>query len=170
MKKPLLIAFFLVLGINIVKGQDNGNSGITTTVNVSATVIGTSAIELVTVNSIQFGNTQPEDGQIYINPITSLNAGYMIAIGTPEAEFRLNYLPERILNQINGNGSLIFNYEISGNLEEDQATSELLDLDNRNLRFNSEGRFYIWVGGSIDLSNAAPGNYEGDFTIEIDYI
>jgi hypothetical protein len=94
----------------------------------------------------------------------------MIAIGTPEAEFRLNYLPERILNQINGNGSLIFNYEISGNLEEDQATSELLDLDNRNLRFNSEGRFYIWVGGSIDLSNAAPGNYEGDFTIEIDYI
>ncbi|MDZ7807188.1 MAG: DUF4402 domain-containing protein [Gracilimonas sp.] len=170
MKRTLLIALFLVLGNSYVKGQNTGNTSEMTTVNVSATVIGTSAIELITVNSIQFGNTQPQNGQIYINPITSLNAGFMIANGTPDAEFRLNYLPERILTQINGNGSLIFNYEISGNDEEDQATSELLDLENRNLRFNSEGQFYLWVGGGIDLSNAAPGNYEGDFTIEIDYI
>lgn len=170
MKRTLLIALFLVLGNNFVKAQDNGSNS--TTVNVSARVIGSTqnSIELITVNTIQFGDVQPENGQIYINPINSLNAGYMIANGNPEAEFRLNYLPERILTQINGNGSLIFNYEISGNSEDDQATSELLDLENRNLRFNSEGQFFIWVGGRIDLSNAAPGNYEGDFTIEIDYI
>jgi hypothetical protein len=168
MKRTLLIALFLVLGNCYLKAQSNDNAEI----NVSATVIGSTqnSIELITVNTIQFGNTQPEDGQIYINPITSLNAGFMIANGNPEAEFRLNYLPDRILTQINGNGSLIFNYQISGNSEDDQATSELLDLENRNLRFNEEGQFFIWVGGLIDLSNAAPGNYEGDFTIEIDYI
>lgn len=168
MKRTLLIALFLVLGNNYVKGQSSASES----VNVSAEVIGStqSAIEIITVSTIQFGETQPLNGQINVNPITDLNAGFMIAIGNPEAEFRLNYLPDRILNQINGNGSLTFSYLISGNDEEDQATSELLDLENRNLRFNEEGRYYIWVGGQIDLSNAAPGNYEGDFTIEIDYI
>lgn len=168
MKRTLLIALFLILGNYYVKGQ----SSETANVNVSAQVIGStqSAIEIITVNTIQLGNAQPVNGQININPVTNLNAGYMIAVGNPEAEFRLNYLPERILNQINGNGSLTFSYRISGNDEEDQATSEPLDLENRNLRFNEDGRYYIWVGGQIDLSNAAPGNYEGDFTIEIDYI
>ncbi|HBX64927.1 MAG TPA: hypothetical protein DEG32_01730, partial [Balneolaceae bacterium] len=86
------------------------------------------------------------------------------------AEFRLNYLPELELTQIQGQGTLNFTYEISGNSEENQSTSELLELDNRNIRFNNEGRYYIWVGGRVNIENAPPGNYEGDFTIEIDYI
>lgn len=167
MKRTLLIALILVLGINFVKGQNSGNS-VTGNVNVSAEV--SASIQMITVNTIQFGDTPPEQGQIYINPVRGTNAGFMIAVGTPEAEFRLNYLPQRILTQVNGNGTLTFTYEISGNSQEEQASSELLDFDNRNLRFNSEGRYYLWVGGRIDLSNAAPGNYEGDFTIEIDYI
>lgn len=117
-----------------------------------------------------FPSLQPGQREIYVNPVNSLNAGYMIAVGTPDAEFRLNYLPKRELTQINGTETLTFTYEISGNTEENQATSELLELDNRNIRFNSEGQYYIWLGGRVNIENAAPGNYEGDFTIEIDYI
>ncbi len=94
----------------------------------------------------------------------------MIAVGMPNTEFRLNYLPERELTQVDGNSTLTFTYELSGNSEENQSTSELLELDNRNIEFNEEGRYYIWVGGRVNIENAAPGNYEGDFTIEIDYI
>jgi hypothetical protein len=163
---PLTILFLLfTYGTVLAQNQE---SNISAQVNVNAEVI--QSIELITVQSMQFGNTQPGQRLIYVNPINDLNAGYMIAVGTPDAEFRLNYLPERELTQIDGEGSLTFEYEISGNDVEDQATSELLELDNRNIRFNSEGRYYIWVGGRVNLNNAAPGNYEGDFTIEIDYI
>lgn len=164
----VFIAFFTLgtaLGQNTA--TSNGNS-ISAEVNVSAQVI--PSIELITVNSMRFGNAQPGQRAIHVNPVNSLNAGYMIAVGTPGAEFRLFYLPERELTQIDGDGSLTFEYEISGNDVEEQATSELLELDNRNIRFNSEGRYYIWVGGRVNLENASPGNYEGDFTIEIDYI
>lgn len=163
---PLTILFlFLTCGTVLAQNQE---SNISAQVNVNAEVM--QSIELITVQSMQFGNTQPGQRIIYVNPINDLNAGYMIAVGTPDAEFRLNYLPERELTQIDGDGSLTFEYEISGNDVEDQATSELLELDNRNIRFNNEGRYYIWVGGRVNLNNAAPGNYEGDFTIEIDYI
>lgn len=167
MKSTVLAALFFVFGFQQIYGQDTGG-GISADINVSAEVM--QSIQLVTVNSMRFGDMQPEQGQIYINPITSLNAGFMIAIGTPDTAFRLNYLPERELAHVSGRSTLTFTYQISGNTEEDQATSELLDIDNRNIRFNSEGRYYIWVGGRVNLENATPGNYQGDFTIEIDYI
>ena len=160
-----LISIFITQSLFAQNDQDQS---ISASVNVNAEVI--QSIELITISTMQFGNVQPGQQQIYVNPITDLNAGFMIAVGTPNAEFRLNYLPERELTQIEGDATLTFTYEISGNSVEDQSTSELLELDNRNIRFNEEGRFYIWVGGRVNLENAAPGNYEGDFTIEIDYI
>ena len=162
-----LVILALFFGFNQVILAQN-DTVISAQVSVSANVM--QSIELITVNSMQFGNAQPGQREIYVNPVNSLNAGFMIAVGTPDAEFRLNYLPERELTQIDGDATLTFTYEISGNSEENQSTSELLELDNRNIRFNSEGRYYLWVGGRVNLENAAPGNYEGDFTIEIDYI
>lgn len=163
-----ILLLLIALGFSQVIQAQNTNRGISGQINVKAEVL--QSIELITVNSMQFGNAQPGQREIYVNPINSLNAGFMIAVGTPGAEFRLNYLPERELNQIDGDATMTFTYEISGNAEENQSTSELLELDNRNIQFNSEGRYYLWIGGRVNLENAAPGNYEGDFTIEIDYI
>lgn len=163
-----ILLLLLFYSLQALHAQSDEKQGVTATVNVSAEVI--QSIELITINTMQFGNMQPGQDEIYVNPINNLNAGFMIAIGTPDAQFRLNYLPERELTEIDGNGSLTFEYEISGNSEENQATSEILEYDNRNIQFNSEGRYYIWVGGRVNLENAAPGSYEGDFTIEIDYI
>lgn len=167
MVRAILLASILILCQVQNSFAQNGN-GISANINVDAQVI--QSIELITVNAMQLANTQPGQGEIYVNPITSSNSAFMIAVGTPGSQFRLNYLPEKELTQVDGDGTLTFTYEISGNANEDQGTSELLEYDNRNLQFNSEGRFYIWVGGRINLQNAAPGNYEGDFTIEIDYI
>lgn len=162
----ILTSLLTSLPVFAQNGQDN--QVFSASINVNAVVI--PSIELVTVNSMTFGNLQPGQREVYVNPINSLNAGFMIAIGMPQSEFRLNYLPERELTQIDGDGTLTFEYELSGNTEENQSTSELLELDNRNIRFNNAGRYYIWVGGRLNLENAQPGNYEGDFTIEIDYI
>lgn len=165
MKRHFTLLFFLIFLTSSLKAQEQN---INASIDVSARVI--QSIELITVNTISFSNAQPGEEEIYVNPINSNNAGFMIAVGTPEAEFRLNYLPERTLTQVGGDATLTFSYELSGNTEEDQPSAELLDFENRNIQFNLEGRYYIWVGGRVDLSEAVPGNYQGDFTIEIDYI
>ncbi|MEQ9266647.1 MAG: hypothetical protein RLN81_15565 [Balneolaceae bacterium] len=166
MRYLTLLLFFSILGLNKANAQEADK--VSAFVSISADVV--QSIELITVNSMTFGNTQPGQREIYVNPINDVNAGYMIAVGTPGAEFRLDYFEQRVLTQTNGDGTLTFTYEISANDVEDQASSELLDYENRNIIFNAEGRFYIWVGGRVNLENAKPGNYEGDFTIEIDYI
>jgi hypothetical protein len=168
MKNAIFSAVIFLIFSSFAKAQSTAEDAVSANIRVNAVVV--PSIELITVNSMRLGNMQPGQLEIYVNPVNSLNAGYMIAVGMPETEFRLNYLSERVLSQTNGNATLTFTYVLSGNSIENQSTSELLEGGNRNIRFNEEGRYYIWVGGRLNLENAQPGNYEGDFTIEIDYI
>lgn len=164
MRLLILIIFFLIPSSTIA--QDD--TSVSAQLNINAEV--TQSIELITVNPLSLENTQPGQVIITVNPINDLNSGHMVALGTPEAEFRLDYDLEKRLDRIEGPGYLTFRYELSGNTIDDQSTSDIIQYQNRNLRFNNEGTFYIWLGGVLNLENAEPGNYEGDFTIEIDYI
>lgn len=141
---------------------------VTATVNITAEV--SQSIELITVNSMTLENAQPGQTIININPINDLNSGHMIAQGSPGGEFRLDYDLEKRLDRVEGPGYLTFTYALSGNTVENQSTSQTIQYQNRNLQFNKDGSFYIWLGGILNLENAQPGSYEGDFTIEIEYI
>lgn len=137
-------------------------------IRVTARVVKT--MEMITVRDMQFGQVQPGQEEIYIDPLNDTETGKMIATGTPDAQIRISFLPQRQLNRDNGSGTLMFYYEVAGNDEDDQASAELLQPDNRNLTLNSEGRYYLWIGGRVDVRNALPGNYNGEFTIEVEYI
>ncbi len=137
-------------------------------IDVSAEV--TSSIELITLQSMELAAEEAENNIINIDPTSSPNAGKMVALGNPNSEIRVSYLQTRELASAENSETLTFNYLVSGNQEEDQNTSELLDLENRDFSFNQDGEFYLWIGGSVDISTASPGNYQGEFTLEIEYI
>lgn len=137
-------------------------------IRLNAEVIST--IELITVKGMEVNQSEAGQTTVTINPITSSFAGHMIATGTPLADIRISYLKLRELTRTDGEGLLIINYEVSGNTEDNQQTSELLESDNKILTINQDGQFYIWIGGSVDLEQATPGNYEGEFTLEVEYI
>jgi hypothetical protein len=163
-KLLFVISALIFLCSQKIYGQD----GVQATVNIRAEVIQT--IELITVKGMTIRQTRSEQQIIFINPINSGDAGHMIAVGNPEADIRINFIKDRELTRTDGVGLLKFNYQVTGNTDDNQLTSELLGDENRALRFNEEGQFYIWVGGTVDLQQATPGNYEGEFTLEIEYI
>lgn len=167
----LLIALGTLLGLLICNAspavaQQNGNPEIT--IDVSANVITT--IEVVTLQSMKLAQAEAQNDRITIDPRQSANAGKMIAIGSPNSEIRISFLEQRELTQRQGSDNLLFNYEVAGNTEEDQSSAEIMDRENRDFEFNEEGRFYLWIGGNVDISTASPGNYQGEFTLEIEYI
>ena len=165
----LIFLFSLLFNTSILFAQDNDpRPSVTALVNISAEVV--QSIQLITVNSMTFGNVQPGQLEIFVNPINDVNAGYMIAVGTPGAEFRLDFQQVRNLTNVEDEGFLTFQYILSGNDTEDQSSSELIENENRSIIFNTDGEYHIWVGGRVNIENATPGSYEGDFTIEIDYI
>ncbi len=167
MKNLVLLLIFLSFhSFNIVAQ----NSWEEDSSNLDVTAESIQVIELITVSSLRLGKLQPGQLEVYVSPTTNSSAGYMIAVGTPGAEFQLNYIKTREVSRIDGEGSLKFEYEIAGNSDDEQLNSELLNNENLDIRFNENGLYYLWIGGTVDLSNAQPGSYVGDFTIEIDYI
>ena len=140
----------------------------TANVDIRANII--QQLEVITVKSMDVEQSSPGQLEIFIDPLNNSNAGAMISIGTPEADIRVSFTSYRELINTEGEGMLIFTYLVSGNTEDNQQTSELLSDGGRVLQLNQEGRYYIWIGGRINLEQAQPGNYEGDFTIEIEYI
>lgn len=168
--KQLLLPFICTFGLLTTDTSSlfaqNGNN---ISVNVSATVT-PSSIELITIQSMNLSGEEAENDIITIDPLTSGNAGKMLAIGNPNTDFSISFLKNRELVRSGGNETLSFNYVITGNTIDDQSTAEILDQENRELEFNSEGEFYLWIGGNIDISTAEPGNYQGEFTLEIEYI
>ncbi len=138
------------------------------TIGVSARVIET--MEMVTIRDMQFGQVQPGQQEISIDPLADSESGKMIALGQSNAQIRVSFVRERTLTHVNGMSTLTFYYEIAGNDEDDQSSAELLQTENRNLNLNSKGEYYFWIGGNINIQNAQPGNYNGEFTIEVEYI
>jgi ligand-binding sensor domain-containing protein len=167
--KNLAIGLFLTLGVvHSSFAQNQNNTQQSVSITVSAMVNG--VIEMITIQTMDFQNIDRDDSVVRINPIQSNRAGKMVARGAPNAEFRVDYMRQRELSNLDGEGMIFFTYEVAGNAIDDQETAELMDQDIRDLQFNDDGEFYIWVGGNVDLSNVEPGSYQGEFTIEIEYI
>lgn len=158
------VIFFLFA---LFSSQLFAQNGENVSISVSANVVGLT--EVITIQSVDFENIDRDNNQIVINPIQSARAGKMVVRGASGAVFRMEYLRERELYNTEGTGMIIFNYLVSGNQIDEQETSELFAQDDRDLSFNNDGEYYIWVGGSVDLNEIEPGSYQGEFILEIDY-
>lgn len=163
-----VISGFILLLPPHLRGQGSEQTE-SVSINVSAQVVETT-VELITMKEVDFANAQPSQGEIYINPVTSINAGLLRAQGTPSASVRISFQRQLELIRIGGSETLTFHYEISSNSENNQNASEILDQESRNLQLNANGNYFIWVGGRVNVENAVRGQYEGKFTVEIEYI
>lgn len=163
---PLIPSILLIILFAADPGRAQHSSG---DVGVSVNVV-PAAAEYITLRDLDFTDLDQSMGVVEINPENSARAGKMLITGTPNAPFRLAYLPFRLLENQSGNGTLIFEYRIAGSNLDDQSTAENFTEESRELQFNDDGEYYIWIGGFVNFSNASPGSYTGDFTLEIDYI
>lgn len=160
-----LVALFLLISpVDELVAQ----TGAEVSISVSATV--TSTIEMITIQAMDFTGEELELSVVEINPVLNPNAGRMVARGNPNAEMRLNFVQTQQLRNTLTNSILTIQYLVAGNSIDEQVTADLLGEDDRDLQFNSDGEFYIWVGATIDLSEAEPGSYESEFSIEVEYI
>jgi hypothetical protein len=164
MSKKLFILITMCLVSTGLYAQVNNQFNISVRASINST------LETITIQTIDFQDVERDNSIINIDPVLSPRAGKIIIRGSANSEFRLDYIRERDLSNIDGTGTISFIYFIAGNRIDEQDTAELLDQDVRDLTFNEDGEFYIWVGGNVDLSNVEPGSYEGDFTVEVEYI
>jgi len=140
------------------------------TIKAQATVIDKAEIELITIKALDIDAGMAVNGIINVSAKRDGQAGVMMVKGRPDANFRISFAPVIEIQNSTGKGSLSLKYELCGYSSDNQGASEPIDAAERTLKINSDGKFYFWLGGLIDISKARPGKYEGEFTLEIEYL
>ncbi len=139
-------------------------------IRASATVIEVIDIQLVPLNDMVIDESYALNGIIDISPITGEQAGKILVKGKINSLIRLSYLAQQPIVNTTGDGMILCKYTVSGYQSDNQHASQILDSPAHVPQFNEKGEYYLWVGGRIDLNNARPGNYSGEFIFEIEYI
>lgn len=164
-----LLALLLTWGSTAAAQNANAPFSASSSVTASVEVIHLE-LEMLTIRNVRLDKVQPSEGVIYVNPITNSGAGLMKAEGSPEAPIRITFQRQMNLVHETGASSLTFFYEIAGNTRENQSSAELITNSSRGFELNEDGEFFIWIGGRVDITTAISGNYEGEFTVEVEYI
>ncbi|MEX1213063.1 MAG: hypothetical protein WEA36_09475 [Balneolaceae bacterium] len=164
---PLLGFVLFLTGPPPLYGQ--GGASTELTMNISAEVQSTT-IELITLQAMDFRGMRAQQLQLVVDPVTSERAGKMVALGDPLSSFRISFLQTREFTNLDGTGVIQTYYRVSGYSVDEQENAEEIEVESRELIFNEEGEFYFWVGGQVNLERATPGSYEGEFTLEIEYL
>jgi hypothetical protein len=159
-------ALLIYWGLQPVSAQDHHSVSI----RASAQVIEQAEIELITIKDLDLDLKQAVGGLITISATTAMEAGKIMVKGIPGAYIRVTYLPEVILLNATGTGSITLHYKVFGYPDDNQIASEPIDAVERMMRINPEGLYYLWVGGLVNVVSASPGSYQGEFTIEIEYL
>ena len=163
--KPLFLFLgFCLLITTTLRGQGS------ISIKASATVVEVTGIELVPMKDMIVDEASSKEGILNISPVTDDKAGKILVRGKINAQVRLTYVRDLLLTNSSGDGAMIFKYSLSGLKSDNQGASQLIDQVERIVQFNEKGEFYLWLGGQVDLSKAKPGSYEGEFTIDIEYI
>lgn len=161
-----LIPFLIVLFSQSMLFGQSGQIQI----NVSATVVATSPVEIITINNITLDVADMVENEIYISPLTNPNAGLFQLVGQPNSEIRIKYDKEVTIVSDDNIGTIDIAYELSVYPENVQTASYGFTTEEEIIQFDESGDYFIWVGGRINLVNASSGAYSGQFSIEIEYI
>ena len=157
----------MLLSTSILSNAQNKTS---VSIKAQATVIDKSEIELVTIKNMDIYADLAVNGIVTVSPKSDPTAAIMIVKGKSDARFRISFMSEREILNRTGEGKLIMHYDMYGYKSDNQSASEKINAAERALQIGSDGKYFLWIGGTVNISSARPGTYDGEFTIEIEYI
>ena len=161
------VIFIIITFVPITYAQEDGGPGrATVSVNVSANVVAT--IDMVTLSDFNIGAVQPSQGEIIIDAGQDGEAALLMFSGSPNREIRLTYTSRVQLTKPDA-PSLTVYYSLNGYMDNEQGSSVSLEENPITVSLSNEGEYYIWIGCRINIEQATPGPYDGDFAIEVEY-
>ncbi len=158
-KHTLVAILFSSLAIS----QSNPDVNVT----IAATVV--DYIEMITLADIDVGTVLPSEDVLRLDPRTDQGAGIIALLGRQNASVQVSFSAQVEMSNVITDQSLTVKYTVAGNGENDQAASSLLTANPATVQLNASGEYYLWIGCEFSLLNLVPGQYDGDFAIEVDY-
>ncbi len=134
---------------------------------VSATVV--DFLEMITISDIDVGTVVASEDVLRLDPRTDQGAGLIKIEGRQNSSIQIAYSGQVEMVNLTTNSSMTVTYTLSGNGANAQSASQLFTTNPETVVLDDKGEFFIWIGCSFSLLDLAPGQYDGDFVVEVDY-
>ncbi|MCF6238153.1 MAG: hypothetical protein L3J79_04950, partial [Candidatus Marinimicrobia bacterium] len=125
--------------------------------------------EMMTLADIDVGTVIPSDDMLRLDPRTDQGAGLIKIVGRVNASIQISYSGQIEMVNLATSTSMTVSYSVSGNESSEQSLSELFTTNPETVTLNSNGEYYLWIGCAFSLLDLVPGQYDGDFVVEVDY-
>jgi hypothetical protein len=160
----------LLISLATVVANSQVSPGKSISINVSASLVSDSPVDLMTLNDLIISTDINSEKEIYISPISNPDAGLLRARCRPNSQARMTYLINEVVHDVNGADIISLVYEMSAWPTRVQRASTLINNGEFILNFGSDGLYYLWLGVRVKMDKSMPGEYTGQFTVEIEYI
>jgi len=164
MKFIKLILFLLPLFPLAIHPQDGSAK-----VRMSATANVKEFIEIITLADINVGTVIPTNEIMRLDPRTAQGAGILLIQGRAWSQAQVTFSNQVEMTNVTSNAPLLVEYFVSGNQENQQSGSLMFISNPQSVTLNGDGEYYLYIGCSFSLAEVQPGQYDGDFVIEVDY-
>lgn len=152
----------------------------TTSITVSGTVIQDLSAQNIILDIEQEVNFVPENDNetvLVVDPVSDpvtfdpafAGSGFAVAKGEPGARFTISFPSVIELTHAEEGSVLILEYFVAHSPTDDQQSAERVRQVSEEFVLNSEGEYYFWFGGRVDVSDAVDGEYDGDLFLEVEY-
>lgn len=165
--------FLCALGLTTIQAQSTGSEGKTSTITVTGKVVASLEGQAILIESVSvpvFEQENIDDTEITVDPISSSGAGFLIAKGESNRVFQAVFPSVITLTNLESNSPLNVRITISHNSTVEQSSSSYVREEVSSFTLNENGEYYFWFGGAITISEVEEGGYDGDFTLEVEYI
>jgi len=164
MRFTIFITLIVMLSIGYADGR-NGNPDVK--VRIAATVV--DYLEMITLSDIDVGTVIPGDDILRLDPRNDTGAGMIKIRGRRNSSIQLSYSAQVEMVNLTTNTTLAVNYSVAGNTDNNQSASDTFTINPTTVTLNNSGEYFLWIGCEFSLLNLSPGQYDGDFVVEVDY-
>lgn len=135
----------------------------------------TQQLTFETLSDVNFIQLNEDDTEISVDPIRDASAGdsgpgHIVAKGQPGALFRLTFTRTVVLRNTTDNTTVTVQYLMSAHPTDEQRNSTYVLESSPQFRLNEQGEYHFWLGGRLSLQGVTDGEYEGEFTMDVEYI
>jgi hypothetical protein len=125
---------------------------------------------LVTMRNLAISSYGMGGSEISIDPVGSPSAGLMKISGAPGRVIRISFVPNEIIySDQNDSTKVDVTYKVSGCPIENQRASSVFETPNSTVTLHeTNGSYFLWIGGIFNLENARSGKYKSQFVLTID--
>jgi hypothetical protein len=171
------LLFLLILGMPFAAHAQLNGPG-SAEIAVTGKVIparSTQQLSFETLSDVNFIQLNEDDTEISVDPIRDASAGdsgpgHIVAKGQPGALFRLTYSRTVVLRNTTDNTTVTVEYLMSAYPTDEQRNSTYVLETSPQFRLNEQGEYHFWLGGRLSLQGVTDGDYEGEFTMDVEYI